>query len=545
MKTLKKVYKIAALSIGICSISACTKLKDEAFTTIISSQFNPTQDDLAALVGAGYSQWRLIVLDWNGVWRAQELTGDQLVIPKRPWGWFDDGVYQRLHKHTWTADDEVVRNAWTRTYAGITTCNRIIYQIENGIIPVTTSKEETLAEVRAVRASYYAILCDIFGNAPLVTKFDLPQGFLPPQSSRTEVFDFVVKEISESLPLLSAKNDLSTYGKLNKWAAYTLLAKMYLNAQVYTGTPRWEDCIAACDAVINSGAGFILEPKQKNVFVTENQNSKEIIFALPMDEDYTDNWNAFDLHMQTLQQENQATYNLKNTPWGGMCAIPQFISSFDTDDDRYKNNWIKGQQYTSSGQMLYVAQGDFAGKPLAFVNELPGLEKGESVHGFRLGKFEIATGATNRLSNDYLVFRYAEVLMMKAESLLRTGRAGEAATIVSMVRERNFNSAPAKATVTGNDLSKGSNYQYGLKDQVNNLNSNEGGADIQYGRFLDELAWEFDQEGHRRTDLIRFGVFSKKSWLSHEATNNPNRNLFPIPRTELEKNNNLKQNPGY
>lgn len=528
----------------IMVLSACTKLKDTPYTTIISNKFNPTKDDIAALVGAGYSQWRFILLDWNGLWRAQEVTADQLVIAKRPWGWFDDGVYQRLHKHTWTTDDDVVNQTWSRTYAGITNCNRIIYQIESGLIPITEEKEATLAELKVLRASYYSILCDFYGNVPIVTQFDLPSGFLPKQNTRQEVYDFIVKELTDNIPLLSADNNVATYGKFNKWAAFTLLAKMYLNAGVYTGTPQWEKCISACDSVIGSKA-YILEGAQKNVFVTENQNSKEIVLAIPMDEDYTNNWNAFDLHMQTLQQENQATYNLKNTPWGGICAIPQFISTFDPADARYQNNWIKGQQYTSSGQMLYVAQGDFAGKPLSFVNELPGLEKGESVHGFRLGKFEVKMGATNRLSNDYPLFRYAEVLMMKAESLLRSGKADDAATIVTEVRQRDFATDPAKAIVTGAQLKGGSAYQYGMKDAVNNQFSNEGGADLTFGRFLDELGWEFDQEGHRRTDMIRFGAYTKKSWLSHAATNNNNRTLFPIPRTEIQKNNNLTQNPGY
>ena len=541
MKMLRKIN----LLMVIVLLSACTKLKDTPYTTIISTQFNPTKDDIAALVGAGYSQWRFILLDWNGLWRAQEVTGDQLVIPKRPWGWFDDGVYQRLHKHTWTTDDDVVNQTWSRTYAGITNCNRIIYQIESGLIPITEGKEATLAELKVLRASYYAILCDFYGNVPIVTQFDLPSGFLPEQSTRKEVYEFIVKDLTDNIPFLSKDNTVATYGKFNKWAAFTLLAKMYLNAGVYTGTPQWEKCIIACDSVIKSGAGYILEPAQKSVFITENQNSKEIILAIPMDEDYTNNWNAFDFHMQTLQQENQATYNLKNTPWGGICAIPQFISTFDPADARYQNNWIKGQQYTAGGQMLYVAQGDFAGKPLSFVNELPGLEKGESVHGFRLGKFEIKMGSTNRLSNDYPLFRYAEVLMMKAESLLRTGKADEAAAIVTQVRQRDFAANPSKAVVTGSQLIGGSAYQYGMKDAVNNQFSNEGGADLVFGRFLDELGWEFDQEGHRRTDMIRFGAFTKKSWLSHAATNNINRTLFPIPRTEIQKNNNLKQNPGY
>ncbi|NLR58651.1 RagB/SusD family nutrient uptake outer membrane protein [Chitinophaga polysaccharea] len=544
MKMRFNIYALPLAMLMIVTGMACTKLKDKPYTTIISTEFNPTKDDIAALVGAGYSQWRFILLDWNGLWRAQEVTADQLVIPKRPWGWFDDGVYQRLHRHTWTTDDDVVNQTWSRTYAGITNCNRIIYQIESGLIPVGDAKPATLAELKVLRASYYAVLCDFYGNVPLVTQFDLPMGYLPKQNTRKEVYDFIVKEITDNIQLLSSANDVTTYGKYNKWAAFTLLAKMYLNAGVYTGTPQWAKCISTCDSVIHSNA-YILEAAQKNVFVTENQNSKEIVLAIPMDEDYTNNWNAFDLHMQTLQQENQATYNLKNTPWGGICAIPQFISTFDVADARYQRNWIKGQQYTSSGQMLYVAQGDFAGKPLSFVNELPGLEKGESVHGFRLGKFEIKMGASNRLSNDFPVFRYAEVLMMKAESLLRTGKADEAAAIVTQVRQRDFLNDPARAVVTGTQLKAGSVYAYGMKDQVNNQFTNEGGADIEYGRFLDELGWEFDQEGHRRTDLIRFGVFTKKSWLSHAVTNNNNRILFPIPRTEIQKNGNLTQNPGY
>src|ERR671912_759025 len=112
MKKLLKIYLIIAVVISVTGITACTKLKDTPYTDIISTTFNPGSDDLVALVGAGYSQWRFILLDWNGLWRAQEMTGDQLVIPKRPWGWFDDGVYQRLHRHTWTTDDDVVNQTW-------------------------------------------------------------------------------------------------------------------------------------------------------------------------------------------------------------------------------------------------------------------------------------------------------------------------------------------------------------------------------------------------------------------------------------------------
>ncbi|WP_282636572.1 RagB/SusD family nutrient uptake outer membrane protein [Sphingobacterium thalpophilum] len=534
---------ILLLGCGLLSVSSCTKLKDDSYTTIISNQFEPTADDLASLLGTAYSNWRFVLLDWDGLWRAQELSGDQEVIPARPNGWVDGGVYKRIHQHTWTADEGIVVQTWNRTFAGITNCNRIIYQIESGMIPVEENKEAVIAELKVLRAAYYTILCDAFGNVPIVTRFDLPEGFLPQQNTRKEVYDFIVGEIESNIGLLSEKNDQSTYGKFNKWAANALLARVYLNAEVYSGTAQWQKVISTCDAVINSGAGYILENNQKNVFVTDNQNSKEIIFALPLDENYTNNWNAFDLHMQSLPSESQATYNLLSAPWGGMCAIPQYINSFDKDDVRNQRNWIQGQQYSSSGQVLVVGLGAYKDKPLNLINEVPSIDASETIHGFRLGKFEIKQGAAVQLSNDFPIFRYAEILMMKAEALLRTGKADEAAELVTRVRQRAFPGQPAKAVVTGSQLLAGSTYDYGQRDSYGS--TQEGGADIKYGRFLDELGWEFDQEAHRRTDLIRFGVFSSKSWFSHKATKNVSRNLFPIPRAALNTNTNLKQNPGY
>ncbi|MGV3765066.1 MAG: RagB/SusD family nutrient uptake outer membrane protein [Chitinophagaceae bacterium] len=532
------------LSAALFSILAggCTKLKDTSYNQIIASQFDPTGDDLNSLVGSAYVNWRQLLLHWNGVHRAQENSADQVVTPARPNGWVDGGIFRRIHEHKWTPDDDVVLNCWTRTFAGITNCNRIIYQIESGGIPLSQGKENVIAELRVLRASYYYVLCDLYGNVPIVTDFDVPDGFLPEQNTRKEVYDFIVKEINESLPLLSTKNDISTYGRFNKWAAHTLLAKMYLNAGVFSGTPEWAKCIEQCDAVINSGAGYILEGDQRDVFKTNNENSKEIIFALPLDENYVTDWNAFDIHMQTLQPANQATYNLKSAPWGGICAVPQAISSFDPDDARLKTNWIQGQQYSASGQPLNSTMGTTTGQPLAFVNALPGIDKSDEIHGFRLGKFEIKMEANVQLSNDWPLLRYADVLMMKAESLLRTGKADEAAALVTQVRNRNFKTNPAKATVTGAQLQQGSVYDYGLRNHL--TSTNEGGADITFGRFLDELGWEFNQEARRRQDLIRFGVFTKKSWLSH-SPNGDYRALYPIPRIELNKNANLEQNTGY
>jgi hypothetical protein len=152
---------------------------------------------------------------------------------------------------------------------------------------------------------------------------------------------------------------------------------------------------------------------------------------------------------------------------------------------------------------------------------------------------------------DYPIIRYAEVLMMQAEALLRTGQSGAAAALVTQVRQRAFPGDPAKATVTGAQLMQGSVYNYGwsdtdgvVKTAANGTPVVNGGADVKYGRFLDELGWEFAIEGHRRSDLIRFGVFTTKTWFNH-VPNGDYRALFPIPSGAIATNSNLKQNPGY
>jgi hypothetical protein len=547
MKKLKYIpfTGIAIFVILVVVISACTKLKDTSYNQIIASEFTPTSSDLPALTGAPYVDWRGLLLQWNTLYRAQEVSGDEMLTPARPNGWVDGGVYRRIHEHKWTTDDDVVINVWTRAYQGITSCNRIIYQVQTKSIPVAPKDTSALiAEMKLLRASYYWVLCDMYGNVPIVDKFNVPAGFLPKQNTRKEVYDFIVSEILANYPKVSTENSLKTYGKFNKWAGLTLLAKMYLNAAVYSGTAAYDKCKAICDTIINAKAitKIDLESNQKNIFLTENQNSKEIIFALPFDSKYVADWNSFDVHMQTLEPENQATYNLEYSPWGGVCAIPQFISTFDTTDSRYIDNYIKYQQYAANGDKLIATMGVFTGKLLSFRNYVAGVDISDEVDGFRLGKFEIAMGASNRLSNDWPLFRYADVLMMKAESLLRTGDASGAAVLVTQVRQRNFKTNPAKAVVTGADLLKGSTYDYGLRNHL--VSTTEGGADIQYGRFLDELGWEFNQEARRRTDMVRFGIFTKKSWLSH-SPNGDYRALYPIPNSEIQKNSNLKQNPGY
>lgn len=543
MKTKINIILLSTI-LAFIGITSCTDIIDDSYGKVMSEKYQPkTEADISYVVNAAYVSWRETMLLWNGVVRSQELPADQDVIPARLGiGWVDGYIYKRWHQHQWTTEDDGVKQGWERTYSGINACNRILSQIEDNVIDVTgETRDNLIAELKVLRASYYYILIDLYGNVPLVT--DFKDEALPQQASRMDVFNFIINEVTDNIDHLSETPRGYYYGRFNKWAAYTLLAKMYLNAEVWVGSPQWDQCIEACNKVIEyaeSSKEYALEPSQKNIFITSNENSKEIIFALPFDHIYVTDWNAFDFHMYTLAPEQQETYRLLHRPWGGVCAIPQFIRSFDDEDIRLHENYIYGPQYTSVGGSEPLMRSDGKGQ-LIYEIDVPSIDESDVDDGYRWGKFEYEVGSTNVLSNDWPLFRYADILMMKAEALMRSDKAG-AGELVTQVRQRAFANNPEKAIVTDEDLKKGSVYDYGRRDTYQT--SEQGGSDIKYGRFLDELGWEFCQEGRRRQDMIRFGVFTTKSWFSHDASDNT-KNLYPIPNSAMLTNSNLKQNPGY
>ena len=283
---ITKIYKIVRYCLVCCcaatALTSCTELDETSYNSIIAEGFQPQNDDLGSLLASAYVPWRKTFLLWNGVARAQMLCADQDVIPARPNGWVDGGIYKRMHQHKWTSEDDIPLQSWVRTYDGINSCNRVLYQIESGQIDLGDKKTAFVSELKVLRASYYYILVDLFGNVPIITRFDVEEGFLPDQSNRKEVYDFIIQELTENIPNLSEDNSTEYYGRFNKWAAYTLLAKMYLNAQIFSdgAYTEWDKCIEACNQVINSNK-YTMESEHRNVFLTKNEGSKEIIFSLP------------------------------------------------------------------------------------------------------------------------------------------------------------------------------------------------------------------------------------------------------------------------
>jgi len=417
-------------------------------------------------------------------------------MPANPSGWDDGGIFKTLHLHTWNSENPQLINMWNVFYRGVINSNRLISQLENDQIQFKSdqNKSQYISEMRAARAFFYWLICDNFGDAPLVTN---PSTDLPQKTARKDIFKFIEKELKESIPQLSEEKSSKTYGRFNKWAAKTLLANLYLNAEVYSGENRWSDCLKEVNEIIASNK-FSLESSYKNNFITNNENSKEIVFAIPFD-------------------ENKA---------GGF-FVQQLL----------EDSWLMGQQYALNGTTVLKGSYDKAGQPLIFTKDLPdGLFTGES-EGYRQNKFEVKVGARFDLSNDFPFFRYAQVLLIKAECLLRLGQSAEAVKLVNQVRARNF-SDEAKAKVTEENLLGNSKYQYGLIKDYKLVDKGNTEV-IKYGGLLDELGWEFAWEAQRRRDIIRYGVFTKKSWLSHKPQGN-DRITFMIPQAAVDANPNLK-----
>ncbi|MEO2061858.1 MAG: RagB/SusD family nutrient uptake outer membrane protein [Christiangramia sp.] len=517
------------LFIGAClvmSVTSCTNLDEEVFSEITEDSFVPADEDIVALTASAYTPLRYI-MGWQGLFDVQEESADIFVTPTRPNGWDDGGTYKRMHRHTWNDVQWQPRNTWLTCFNGINSANRVISQIESGSLPISEEQAASvIAELRGVRAVYYSILLDTHGNVPIIKNFS---DEVPTQASRSEVYNFIISELNEVIPMLTETADQTTYGRLNKWGALALQARVYLNAEVYVGTAEWDKVISNTDQIINSGA-YMLDDNYRDVFSTDNQNSPEIVFSVPYDRLYGPEWNQ---HMKQLLPSTRDVLNMEAQPWGGSSANPQFIDSYQDGDKRLADSWFMGEQRDAdTGEVLYT-----------LVNYMPSITGCEFYEGLRFRKYEILPGTNASLPVDFPYFRYADVLMMKAEALLRTGNADEAAMIVTEVRERSFDD-PEAATVTGAELMGDSLWQYGTLAEDGSIAEPGDQSPVQYGRFLDELGWEFVGEARRRTDIIRFGVYSTKNWYNHTPQGEYTK-LFPIGLEELNTNTNLTQNPGY
>ena len=538
-----QIFSITTLTAALL-IAACTDLEPNVYSDItMDALMADAQQSSGYMLSPVYGQMRWFNED-RSVWDLYELGTDAWVIPiNTDGGWNDNGIWQRLNKHQWLVTDPHFSEVWNHLWYGITSCcNRVLYQLETAGVELD---ERTIAEIKVARAHYYYHLLSFFGNVPIETEFNVPDGYFPQTHSRKEVYDFVVKEIRDNMDKLSEER---TYSRFNKWGAKHMLARIYLNAESWLGpvyASKRDSTIILCDEIINSGK-YSLDGSFSHVFSLENNTSPEVIFAIPYDESLGAHPILHCIYTKTMHYQGKPIYNASSAGYNGLRANPSFVEEvFDaqespvthnlipgTDKDRrYQATYLMGQQYNYvTGDSLFF---DAAKKiPYNHINYIASPTGAEEFDGYRFGKYEIKIGQKWETDQDWVMYRYAETLMMKAECLLREGKKDDAAEIVNFVRDRSFdrNLPASERTLSGEQLAG---------------TITVDGIPVRYGEFLNELGREFAGEGMRREQLIRFGVYTKGTWWGHSASSKDYLELYPIPADERISNTKMSKNDCY
>ena len=489
--------------------------EEEAYTNA-KSLFQNTVATLYAYIG-GHEDGQGLQGTCRGIYDLQTFGSDEALIPTRGGDWYDGGLWQDMYRHSWSAGHDFPKNAWIYLYKVITLCNRSLEQLDRHQHLLDSA---TLAayksEVRALRAIYYWYLIDLFGRVPIMTSTDVSMNEVT-QAERKEVFDFAVSELRQACEFLTDESSVHRgdyYGRVTKPVAYFVLAKLMLNAEVYTGTPQWEECIGYCDSIQNRG--FELEDVYTNNFMVYNEASKENIWTIPMDKD-----------LYTTQQQNMyRSYHYRHaaaygfTAENGSCATLRVLEIFgygtEKKDKRFDMNYWADEVLDLNNNSIL----DRTGKPLTYypweaTMDLSGSPYVETA-GARMKKYEIDKNATKDgklMDNDIVLFRYADVLLMRAEAKLRLGLDGQA----------DFDAIRDRVGMDRRELT------------LQNL--------------LDERLMELCWEGWRRQDLIRFNqyesLFEGDFFDDKTDESDGHTRLYPIPTDVITLNHNLTQNPGY
>lgn len=508
------------------TIFSCTNLDEELYDTITADNFFKTDEEFIAALGQAYSQFGGIG-NHSNLWSIQEISSDELVIATKGGDWYDGGVLIQLHDHSYTADNGFFNNTWGFLYGGVNTCNRLIFQFEQLGTP---ESEAFIAELRGLRALWYYWLVDTFGNVPLVTDFTATEA--PANSTRQQVYDFIESELTDVIAVLPTAKDASTYGRMTKWTALAIRAKLYLNAQVYTGTQQWVKAAADAQDIIDNGP-FSLEGVYADNFAIKNEGSSENIFVVPYDKVFA---GGFNWPMMTFHYASQGVFKFTAQPWNGYATVEEFYNSYidpaqnpgpqgdvwaglaaapsvGTQDSRL-SNFVVGPQFNPDGSRATdpgFEASDPDGTELNFtpyINEIYPNSLRQA--GARIGKYEIEVGGTDNMSNDFVVFRLSDIILTLAEAQHRQV-AGNGLLLVNNIRSRA--GVDPFLTLTDDNL-------------------------------FAERGREMFAEMTRRQDLIRFGKYDDV-WWEKDVASAPTKALFPIPQIQLDANSKLTQNPGY
>lgn len=443
-------------------------------------------------------------------WQAQELPTDEAVIA------WNDATIKDFHFMTWSSSDVFLKALYYRIYFQITLCNEFIRESSAAKLSernITGADATEIgyfrAEARFLRALSYYHALDLYGNVPFVTENDPVGAFLPPRITRAELFNYVESELK------AIENDLkgakaNEYGRADKAAAWALLSRLYLNAEVYTGSAKYTEAITYANKVIS--ASYTLAGNWRNLFLADNNvtGANEFIFPITFDGSKSRTWGGttYLVHAPIVGSMSASAHGV-DFGWGGIRTTKQFVNIFGsvTGDSR--------KNFYTSGQNLDI-------------NDI-----GTATDGYGIVKFRNVTSTGGNGSNptwtdaDFPVFRLPELYLNYAEAVLRGGSGGDAATALNYI-----NALRQRA--------------YG--DNTGNITAPQ----LTLQLILDERARELHWEAVRRTDLIRYGQFTEGTYLWAWKGNTLNgqavgsfRKLYPVPASDVIANPNLQQNPGY
>ncbi|SHI81062.1 RagB/SusD family nutrient uptake outer membrane protein [Algibacter luteus] len=535
---MKNIFKSTLICAALVFAGACTDL-DEVLVGEVTDQVDESEPSFGTFQGGGagpsdelnsaYGQLRNSgSANHGGYWSVQSVSTDEMAVTQKGGDWYDGGIWIDMHRHTFTSTNGPIGGAWTQQYDAIGSCNTSI--ADGGL------SANQLAQVKVLRAFFYYRLLDMYGRVKIVTESNVN----PPQSTRAEVFNFVEGEILDALgiigvtPLMDlSSSDLSASPnnyRINQFAALGLLAKLYLNAEVYTGTPRYQEAALAAGYVIDNGGYTLVDSNYSvpnlakrpavdsdpdnltgyaTIFAPDNFNNPEIIWSIPYD---NVTGGGMNFSRMTLHYASQFSYNFSNQPWNGYSALEEFYNSYDNSDERKTANFIVGTQYDYEGSVI-VDYAESSDLELIYTPEINELEPNASREGgARLGKFSFRQGGQQEMDNDMPIIRLGDMYLIRAEADARAaGDWSLALTDVNTIRARA--GMPAFTSITADE-------------------------------FLAERGREMFMEVTRRQDLIRFGKFNEAWW--EKPASGAFRNLFPIPQAQIDASGGtLTQNPGY
>ena len=486
----------------------------------------------------------------RGIYDYNTLTTDEAMIPIRGGDWYDGGLWNAMYQHRWTADDQSLYDTWKYLYKVIVLANKSLDIISNkSALLSAAQQEEYRAEIRAIRAMFYYYAMDMFGRVPLVLSTDEQRysSQFQGQTDRSSIFQFVFQELQQVLPSLPdqhSNKEGNYYGRITQPVVNFLLAKLALNAEIYmyddwtqgyANRPKgsdihfsvpaaeasshggdkelnaWETCIYYCDKLAEEG--YVLESDDAFNFSTHNETSKENIFTIPMDKNiYT---NQFHYLFRSYHYTHGGALG-----WGsenGTCATISTMKANhygEADEDaRCKMNFVAGVVKVDGHELLMDNGKPLEYQPFEVAQNLTN-SKFIKTAGARMAKYEVdrTSYMDGKLqSNDIVLFRYADALLMKAEAKVRNGENGD----------EELNRIRARV---------GMPYRKATLDNI-----------------LEERLLELVWEGWRRQDLIRFGKFTGAYDLRTplQGESSGYTTVFPIPQKCIDLNSELVQNKGY